>query len=38
MGTKLRVKAEGKSEPVADNSSAKGRQKNRRVEFKVLSR
>ena len=28
----------GKSDPVADNSSAEGRQKNRRVEYKVLSR
>ena len=36
--SRLTWKGFGKSEPVADNSSAKGRQKNRRVEFKVLSR
>ena len=36
--SRLSWKGFGKSEPVADNSSAEGRQKNRRVEYKVLSR
>lgn len=36
--SRLSWKGFGKSEPVADNSTAAGRQKNRRVEYKVLSR
>ncbi len=36
--SRLSWKGFGKSEPVADNNSAEGRQKNRRVEYKVLSR
>ena len=36
--SRLSWKGFGKSEPVADNGSAEGRQKNRRVEYKVLSR
>ena len=35
---RLSWKGFGKSAPVADNSSTEGRQKNRRVEYKVLSR
>ena len=35
---RLSWKGFGKSEPVADNNSTEGRQKNRRVEYKVLSR
>lgn len=35
---RLSWKGFGKSEPVADNNNAEGRQKNRRVEYKVLSR
>ena len=35
---RLSWKGFGKSEPVADNSRTEGRQKNRRVEYKVLSR
>ena len=35
---RLSWKGFGKSEPVADNNTAAGRQKNRRVEYKVLSR
>lgn len=36
--SRLSWKGFGKSEPMADNSTAAGRQKNRRVEYKVLSR
>ncbi len=36
-GTRLKAKGYGKSKPVADNSTAAGRFKNRRVEILILS-
>jgi outer membrane protein OmpA-like peptidoglycan-associated protein len=36
--SQLRVRGYGEEQPVASNSTAEGRQKNRRVEFVVLNR
>ena len=33
---RLRTRGAGPAEPIADNKTAAGREKNRRIEFKVL--